>query len=168
MASAPNSPAFDPAVFRKTLGRFATGITIVTTCDPQGELHGVTVNSFTSVSLTPPLVLFCLGKSSTSLEAMLAANSFSINILSDKQEAISTRFASRLDNRFDGVEWTPGQTGSPLLAGALATLDCRKHQTIEAGDHFILIGEVLAASWHEGDPILYFGSKYRLLEPIVS
>lgn len=163
MASAPHTPAFDAAAFRKTLGRFATGITIVTACDAQGVPHGLTVNSFTSVSLAPPLVLFCLGKSSTSLDAMLSVNSFAINILSDKQEVISSRFASRLEDRFSGVDWRPGQTGSPLLEGALATLDCRKHQTIEAGDHYILIGEVLATTMHEGDPLLYFASKYRRL-----
>ena len=162
MASAP----FDPGIFRQTLGRFATGITIVTACDAQGSPHGLTVNSFTSVSLAPPLVLFCIGKTSQSLESIMAANSFAINILSAEQEVISTRFASRLESRFDGVDWVPGVTGSPLLAGALATLDCRKHQTVEAGDHYILIGEVMATAFHDdADPLLYFASKYRRLAP---
>ena len=97
---------------------------------------------------------------------MLAANSFCINILSAEQEVISTRFASRLEHRFTDVDWYPGPTGSPLLAGALATLDCRKHQTVEAGDHYILIGEVLAAEFHDHEPLLYFASKYRHLQPV--
>ena len=165
MSAAFESPVFDAAAFRKTLGRFATGITIVTACDAAGAPHGLTVNSFTSVSLDPPLILFCLGKSSTSLQAIMAANAFAINILETEQEVLSSRFASRLGHRFDGVDWSPGLTGSPLLAGALATLDCRKHQTIEAGDHYILIGEVAAASFHEGQPLLYFASQYRRLLP---
>lgn len=165
MSSAPENRPFDATLFRKTLGRFATGITVVTARDAQGVPHGLTVNSFTSVSLDPPLVLFCLGKSSTSLDLLLASNSFCINILSVDQEALSTRFASRLENRFEGVAWQTGETGSPLLGGALAALDCRKRQTVEAGDHYILVGEVLTATFREGDPLLYFASRYRRLDP---
>jgi len=154
----------DPHVFRKTLGRFATGITIVTTTDSGGVPHGLTANSFTSVSLSPPLVLFCLGKGSTNLAAFLEAKSFAVNVLSDGQEALSARFASsKIANRFEGVEWSAGVTGSPLLPGTLATFDCRKHSEVDAGDHYVLIGEVQTASMAEGEPLLYFASQYRRL-----
>jgi flavin reductase (DIM6/NTAB) family NADH-FMN oxidoreductase RutF len=154
----------DAAAFRKTLGRFATGITIVTTIDAAGAPQGITVNSFTSVSLTPPLVLFCIGKSSQSLEPFLACKSFNINILAADQEPLSNRFASKMENRFDGTGWHPGANGAPLLPGTLAALECNKFQTVEAGDHYILIGEVTASGAREGEPLLYFASKYRQLQ----
>lgn len=156
----------DSAALRQTLGRFATGITIVTTRDAAGEPQGITVNSFTSVSLTPPLVLFCIGKSSQSLEAFLACKTFNINVLAADQEALSSRFASKMENRFDGTGWREGANGAPLLPGALAALECTKHQTVEAGDHYILLGEVTASGHGEGEPLLYFASKYRHLRQL--
>ena len=153
----------DAAAFRKTLGRFATGITIVTTLDEAGVPHGITVNSFTSVSLTPPLVLFCIGKPSQSLEPFLACKTFNINVLAAEQEALSSRFASKMEHRFEGTGWTAGANGAPLLPGVLAQLECTRAQTIEAGDHYILLGEVTASGARDGDPLLYFASKYRRL-----
>jgi flavin reductase (DIM6/NTAB) family NADH-FMN oxidoreductase RutF len=156
--------SLDAASFRRTLGRFATGVTIVTTCDAQGQPQGITVNSFTSVSLDPPLVLFCIGKSSQSLEPFLACNAFTINILAADQEGLSSRFASKQANRFEGTGWSEGANGTPRLPDTLAALECMAVQRIESGDHFILVGQVTLAEYRDAEPLLYFASRYRQLQ----
>jgi flavin reductase (DIM6/NTAB) family NADH-FMN oxidoreductase RutF len=124
----------------------------------------MTVNSFTSVSLEPPLVLVCIDHKAGVLDLFLRCEFFAINILRESQQALSERFARPGEDRFGTVDWFPGETGSPLVPGVLATLECFIFQRVNAGDHTIVIGEVVSAIRHEGRPLLYFGSSYRTLE----
>ena len=158
------APALDGALFRKACGRFATGIAVAAVTAPDGSPVGMTVNSFTSVSCCPPLVLVCVDHKASALPAFRLASSYSINVLAEDQQDLSVRFAQRGTNAFDVVAWSRSASGAPVLDNCLATLDCAVTQTVEAGDHLILIGEVLSAEWREGLPLLYFGSCYRKLE----
>ena len=125
----------------------------------------MTVNSFTSVSLEPPLVLVCIGCKARVLEYFCESKFFAINILRDNQQTLSMRFARPGEDRFDNVDWYAGETGMPLISGALATMECTVFQRFESGDHTVLIGEVVSAIRHEGRPLLYFSSGYRNLNP---
>ncbi len=151
----------NPQEFRRVLGRFATGVTIVTS-NHQGRAFGMTVNSFTSVSLKPPLVLFCAGSSGLTAAAIQASQNFAINILSLDQHELCRRFAGQTadpeEDRFQELAVRPApQTGSPWLEGCLGWLDCRLHQIVTAGDHLILLGEVLALERGEAvDPLIFF------------
>ncbi len=149
--------------FRRACGRFATGVAIASVIAPDGLPHGLTVSSFTSVSLHPPLVLICLGHDVSMIEAFRCARHFGISILRDDQIAISQRFATKGLDRFDGLAWRCGETGVPLLAGTLADIECSVHQRFASGDHDILVGEVIRARVDEGAPLLYYGSRYRKL-----
>ncbi|HEU0124013.1 MAG TPA: flavin reductase family protein [Bryobacteraceae bacterium] len=159
-----NEP-FDPARFRRACARFATGITVSTALAADGTPHGFTANSFTSVSMEPPMVLICVDHRANVLRHFEHSSHFGVNILSASQEALSVRFAERGLDRFVGIDWQPGATGVPLLAGALARFECATRQTIAAGDHTIILGEVLHADWEEGDPLLYYASAYFLAQP---
>jgi flavin reductase (DIM6/NTAB) family NADH-FMN oxidoreductase RutF len=160
----PEDFVLDPQLFRRACAQFATGIAIATVFDPQGAPHGMTVNSFTSVSLTPPLVLICVDYSANLLPFFRAASHYAINVLAEHQQALSQRFAQRGCDRFDGVEWRPGATGVPLLPAALAHLECATTQVIEAGDHAIFLAQVIHAACFPGRPLLYFDSSYRQLK----
>jgi len=149
--------------FRRACGRFATGVTIASVLDGSGLPHGLTVSSFTSVSLDPPLVLICLGHEVTSVEVFRGAKYFGINVLAEDQRALSERFARKGHDRFDGLDWAPGETGVPLLAGVLAQMECAVYQRVTAGDHDIFIGEMVSARVHQGDPLIHFSSRYRKL-----
>ena len=151
------------SLFRAACARFATGITVVTTTDSHGRPHGLTVNSFTSVSLDPPLILVCLGLRVSLLEHFRSAETFAVNILAADQQEISRRFASPLEDRFQGVAWKPGHNGTPVLDGTLATMECNVAQLLDAGDHVILVGEVRHAEYRDGEPLLYFNSRYSHL-----
>ena len=153
-----------PEAFLRACAQFCTGVAITTVLDSTGSPHGMTVNSFTSVSLQPPLVLVCIDRKARILAHLLQSEFFAINILRENQQSLSMRFARPGEDRFGTVEWYPGDTGMPLIPGALATLECTAFQQIESGDHTILIGEVVAAIRHEGRPLLYFSSSYRSLE----
>ena len=133
----------DVRAFRKALGAFVTGVTVVTTTAPDGSLRGFTANSFTSVSLDPPLVLVCLARSAASASVFAAARHFAVSVLAAGQHGVSATFASRGGDRFAQTVWSRGPSGSPLIAGAAAWFDCAMHQTMEAGDHTLLIGRVL-------------------------
>jgi flavin reductase (DIM6/NTAB) family NADH-FMN oxidoreductase RutF len=152
-----------PDEFRRACGRFATGVTIATVLDAQGTPHGLTVSSFTSVSLEPPLILICLGHAVTIIDAFRAANHFGINVLSATQQDLSDRFARKGQDRFNGLRWTSGETGAPLLTGVLAAIECAVEQRVTSGDHDILIGRMVRAEVAEGEPLLYFASRYRAL-----
>ena len=154
---------FDEGQLRQALGQFATGITVATTLDANGAPHGLTVNSFNSVSLEPPLVLWSLDKRSHQLEAFRQSGFYAINILGLDQKDLSIRFASPLDNRFDGVSWEKGKTGSPVLTGSLASLDCEIVDLLEGGDHVILLGKVIDMVCNPGAPLLYHGGAYCAL-----
>lgn len=155
--------AFSSDAFRRVCGRFATGVSIASVLDGAGTPRGLTVSSFTSVSLEPPLILICLGHAVTHLEDFRRARYFGISILGHEQRATSERFAQRGHDRFDGVDWRAGETGVPLIAGALATLECAAHQRVTAGDHDILIGEVVRTHVGEGEPLIHYFGRYRRL-----
>ncbi len=154
----------DSATFRATLGRFASGITIITARDADGRDVGMTVSAFSSLSLTPPLVLVCIDNAASVAPVLEHCETFAVNILSDDQEALSRRFAERELDRFEGVAMTRGELGLALLDGALANLECRVTARQAGGDHTILIGEVKAAYVREGHPLLYYRGGYRRLE----
>jgi flavin reductase (DIM6/NTAB) family NADH-FMN oxidoreductase RutF len=152
---------FDRRAFRNALGCFATGVTVVTTVTDAGEPVGLTANSFSSVSLDPPLVLFCLDRASHNLHAFRAAGRFAVNVLGDNQRDLSVRFSTTIGDRWDGVVWERWETGAPVLDGCLAALDCETEAIHEGGDHVIIVGRVqrLAATT-DGKPLLYFRGNY--------
>jgi flavin reductase (DIM6/NTAB) family NADH-FMN oxidoreductase RutF len=162
------APTIDPRAFRQLLGRFATGVTVVTTRGNKGKPVGVTINSFTSVSLQPPLVLFCLGNSAQCHDAFNAASFFAVNLLAVKQKKLSAHFASSGNKKWGDVPYSTGDHGCPILPGALGTVVCKKTRAIVAGDHTIFIGEVTELHQPGGKklpaPLLYFASDYRLLK----
>ncbi|MCS6953268.1 MAG: flavin reductase family protein [Bryobacterales bacterium] len=149
--------------FRRACAKFPTGVAIATVNGADGAPHGLTVNSFTSVSLSPPLVLICVDHAAAVLRHFRAAQCFGINVLRESQRELSVHFARKGHDRFDGMEWTPGATGAPLLAGVLASLECVVEKTVEAGDHTIFIGKVVAAAAHPGRPLVYYESGYHTL-----
>ncbi|MGB3279318.1 MAG: flavin reductase family protein [Pseudorhodobacter sp.] len=134
----------DPRALRNAFGTFMTGVTVVTAHDENGAPLGFTANSFTSVSIDPPLVLVCLANSSQNYDALVAAPGFAVNILAETQIAVSNTFARKVDDRFASVAWRKGPNGAPILNGVSAWFDCRMFKTVDAGDHVILIGEVMA------------------------
>ena len=148
--------------FREALSRWATGVTIVTS-RAGDRIHGMTVSAFSEVSLDPPLVLVCAEKSSHTHPVIAAGGVFAVNILAHDQQALSDRFASKKDEfrRFEGVEYEAGETGSPLLAGALAALDCRVVAAHEAGDHVIYVASVEEARVSDHPPLVHYGRAYR-------
>lgn len=153
----------DPAdthALRAAFSAFLTGVTIVTTVDQDGAPRGFTANSFTSVSLTPPLILFCISKSSLSLDLFLDANAFAVNILSDKQRTLSSRFAAPVEDRFADVDWAKGPAGSPVLQGVSGWFDCETRNTVEAGDHHIVIGEVIGYDHNPQEALGYSRGGY--------
>ena len=154
----------DARTLRDALGCFATGITIVTTIDPDGVPVGLTANSFTSVSLEPPLLLVCIANTATTAAVLRGVEHFAVNLLQIGQQPTSNRFAGRGVDRFAQTAWSPGETGVPLLDGSLGAFECRRQAIYEAGDHFILVGEVVRAQFEpRRDPLLYFRGKYRRL-----
>ena len=155
----------DPDTFRSVLGRFASGVTVVTARDPSGRDHGMTVSAFCSVSLVPPLVLICVDHAASSHDTLLETAHFAVNVLAAHQESISRRFSGLDENvRFDGVGYSRGSTGSALLDDALAHIECRHVAHHPAGDHTIVIGEVEAAEAYADRPLLYYRGGYAQLE----
>jgi 4-nitrophenol 2-monooxygenase / 4-nitrocatechol 4-monooxygenase, reductase component len=150
----------DDAHFRLALSHFASGVTVVTT-EHEGRLFGMTVASFASLSLHPPLVLVCVETSVKTHEAIIASGKFGVSILSTEQSDISTKFASRSDDKFTGVDVVRGPLDVPLIAGALTSIECRLHAQLPGGDHSIFVGEVIDVQTREGEPLLYFRSGYR-------
>lgn len=154
----------DANLFRRACAQFATGIAVAAARDSLGQPHGLTINSFTSVSIDPPLVLICVDRVSNLLSIFEQSGGYGLSFLSREQMGLSIRFAQRGQDRFGGVMWMAGSTGVPLIPEALAHLECRIAQTVLAGDHAILIAEVLSADIHTGSPLLYFASGYRRFE----
>jgi flavin reductase (DIM6/NTAB) family NADH-FMN oxidoreductase RutF len=150
----------DDAGFKLAMSHFASGVTVVTT-EHEGHQYGMTVASFASLSLHPPLVLVCIEKSVKTHDAIVGAGKFGVSILAHEQSAISNKFASRSDDKFTGVEVENGPLGVPLIAGAITTLECRLHEQLAGGDHSIFVGEVVEAQTRDGAPLLYFRSGYR-------
>ena len=154
------SQTIDRATLRKVFGTFVSGVTIVTCLDDKGEPRGLTANSFTSVSLDPPLVLVSIDKKAHSIAALLTSPSFAVNILADTQKSSSNIFASKTPDKFSGVDWANAETTAPIFADSLGWLDCRQWQTVDAGDHVLIIGEVVALSERTGKPLGYFRGGY--------
>ena len=155
----------DPDTFRSVLGRFASGITIVTVRDQGGRDHGMTVSAFTSVSLVPPLILVCVEQTASSHEPLLHATHFAVNVLAAHQEPLSRRFSSGDESeRFDGVGYSRGRTGAALIDDALAHIECRRTALHPTGDHTIVVGEVQTAVAHAKRPLLYYRGGYAQLE----
>ena len=152
-----------PDEFRHACGRFATGVTIASVVDAGGAPHGLTVSSFTSLSLEPPLILICLGHESTIIEAFRNCRFFGVNILREEDRPFAERFATRGLDRFDAIEWRCGKTGVPLLPNALAIIECGSYQRFIAGDHDILVGQVVRTCVQEGAPLLHYAGQYRKL-----
>ena len=158
--AATGASAFDTARFRQVLGHFATGITIVTAVH-DGAPVGMTAQSFTSLSLDPPLVLFCPGKASSSWPRIKAADAFCVNVLGEEQEATSRVFATTGAAKFQGVGWRPGVTGAPVLEGSLATVECTLEAEHDGGDHVIAVGRVVAVDVADGTgPLLFYRGGY--------
>jgi flavin reductase (DIM6/NTAB) family NADH-FMN oxidoreductase RutF len=149
--------------FRHACGRFATGVAIASVVDENGTAHGLTVSSFTSVSLEPPLILICLGHEVTMIEAFRRASHFGISVLREEDREMSNRFATKGHDRFNGVGWHRGNTGAPLIDCALAAFECEVHQRFSSGDHDILVGRVVETRVEDGPPLIYFASRYRKL-----
>jgi 3-hydroxy-9,10-secoandrosta-1,3,5(10)-triene-9,17-dione monooxygenase reductase component len=150
----------DPLAFRKALGAFATGVTVVTARGSDGHAVGVTANSFNSVSLDPPLVLWSLNRASASLRAFIEGTGFAVHILAANQQLLSDRFASRMENRFADLPFERGIGGAPLLAGCAAQFQCRLAFRYDGGDHEILVGEVVTFSHSTLPPLVYHGGRY--------
>ena len=151
----------DPAEYRRVLGHFATGVTVITTCDADGRPAGLTVDAFAALSLAPPLVLVCVDRAAETRSLIERAGYFAVNVLTDTQEPLARRFAEKdRELRFDGVAWTAGETGAPILADVHAWIDCRLHEQVEGGDHTIFIGEVAAAGAGEGQPLIFYRSAF--------
>jgi flavin reductase (DIM6/NTAB) family NADH-FMN oxidoreductase RutF len=146
---------------------FATGVTIITTRSAQGVLTGLTANSFNSVSLTPPLVLWSLSRHGASLAAFLETPHYAINILAADQKDLALQFASKSADRFAGVDYTMGSTGAPLICGAVAQFECANRSRYHEGDHVIFVGEVAHCSLQSGTPpLLYHGGKFYTEHPL--
>lgn len=152
---------FDPLLLRKAMGCFPTGVAILTTQGANGAFVGLTVNSFTSLSLDPPLILWALSARSASLRAFESAGHFAVNILADDQVAISRRFASTVSSKFQGIAIHAGLSGAPLIEGCSAHIECRTHSAQPGGDHVLFVGRVERVQIHGKLPLVYVGSRYR-------
>jgi flavin reductase (DIM6/NTAB) family NADH-FMN oxidoreductase RutF len=156
-------PAIEQQLFRRVCSKFATGITVLTLCDSGGAPYGMTANSFTSVSLDPPLILVCIDRKARILSRFVDGARFAVNVLHEGQKELSSCFA-RNGDRFEGIAWTPGETGAPILPDVIAALECSVVQIVEAGDHIVVLGNVSHANWRDGRPLIYFNSSYQALD----
>jgi flavin reductase (DIM6/NTAB) family NADH-FMN oxidoreductase RutF len=154
------------SALREVMGSYPTGVTIVAGCDEAGEPFGLTVNSFTSVSLDPPLVLVCIGRASASHDRLVSGSGFSVNVLSGAQGDIAWRCAREpSEGRFDDVAWTASSSGAPILDGAAAWLDCAVHEVLEGGDHSIVLGRVVDASVSDLPALLFHRGRLSSTDP---
>jgi len=158
--------AVDAREIRNVMGHFATGVTVITTKDTAGKPFGLTVNSFTSLSLNPPLVIVCVDKTVDCYSCFDDSKVFAVNVLNEDQEELSRRFATKGLEKFEGIQWRMGENGSPLLDGVIGAIECKVTQSYEGGDHTIFLGEILSATAKGDRPLLFFKGKYiRLPSP---
>lgn len=150
--------------FRRALSHFASGVTVVTTVDDSGKPFGLTVSSFCSVSLEPPLVLVCIDKSTRCHHAFRESRRYIVNFLNEGQQEVSERFATQLEDKFEGMDYSSSPEGLPVLADAVAVLECRLTEAYEGGDHTIFVAEVERAFVNGGKPLLYYGGNYDRME----
>ena len=163
MSSAP----FNSADFRRACGLFATGVAVLTTRASDGTPHGITINSFSSLSLAPPLAMVAIARDCTFIEHFESSGFYAVNILREEQVDLSIRFAQLPEGRFNGLLWTPAGTGSPILDGVLGVIDCVTAEVIDAGDHRVLIGRVIDVQVGQGRPLLFFRGHYARLDETV-
>jgi flavin reductase (DIM6/NTAB) family NADH-FMN oxidoreductase RutF len=155
----------DASTFRRTLGQFASGVTVVTTRDASGRPLGLTVSAFCAVSLEPPLVLVCIDHRSDANRGLRESGEFAVSVLSERQEDVSRRFAAAGSDKREGFPFLDGPLGLPLVPGAVAHLECRVRSCHDEGDHAVWVGEVLGAAAHPGPPLLHHTGGYRRLLP---
>jgi flavin reductase (DIM6/NTAB) family NADH-FMN oxidoreductase RutF len=151
----------DKNELRRVMGHFATGVTVITTLNKDGKIHGLTANAFSSVSLDPPLCLISVDKKAESYTSFEESRVFTVNILASDQEALSRKFAVSGGNKFEGVAYRIGANGAPILEGALAYIECKLYAAYDGGDHTIYLGEVQQAEVTESKPLLFFRGGYR-------
>lgn len=161
--------SIDPNEFRHVLGHFPTGVTVVTGADENGAA-GMAIGSFASVSLDPPLVMFCPGNTSASWLRIKETGSFCVNVLGEDQKDVCGVFAGKADDKFEGIEWTTHATGAPVIPGSLAVIDCEIHSILDGGDHDIVVGRVKSLSTAddagERRPLLFFKGGYGRYEAL--
>ena len=146
---------------RDVMGRFPTGVTVVAAVGPESRPFGLTVNSFTSVSLDPPLILVCIDREAASHDALMASSHFAVNVLASEQSHVADRFAVEpARSRFDEISWHASALGAPLIEGAAAWLECSRHEVYEVGDHSILVGKVESTGAREGAVLLFHRGRY--------
>src|SRR5664279_652739 len=162
---ASDSSSIDPRDFRNALGSYATGVTIITAAGMDGKPYGLTCNSFASVSLNPPLVLWSLVLYSSSLSVFQNASHFAVNVLGVSQQALSNKFAKSSDDKFVGVDWTPGVGNAPLLRDSVANFQCRAVNRYYGGDHVIFLGAVEAYAYNRDEPLLFARGGYGRFVP---
>jgi len=153
---------FDPRDYRQALGQFATGVTVVTTRTPDGRNVGVTVNSFASVSLDPPLILWSLSRQAQSFTEFVNTTHFAVNVLEARQHHLSRHFSTQAADKFAGIDFTEGPAQMPILKGIIAHFVCRKVAQYDGGDHVILIGEVEEYKYSGGEPLVFHSGRYRI------
>ena len=158
-----NEPSEKELALRRSLGCFATGVTVVTCCGADGRPCGITANSFSSVSLEPPQVLWNIAKVSNSLQAYLDAERFAIHVLGHDQQSLSEHFARTDHTIYEGVDYYRSPDNVPIIRNVLARFDCRTEQIHESGDHYIIVGEVLSHEAGDGSPLLFYGGEYGRL-----
>ncbi len=159
-----SSAALSRAAFRRACGLFATGVAVLSARAADGTPHGLTINSFSSLSLDPPLVMVAIDRACSFLNTFESSSYYAVNILREEQSNLSVRFAKLPEGRFSGIAWQPGpSTGSPVLEDVLGVLECRTLQVIDAGDHRVLVGEVVEVRIGEGRPLVFFRSEYTRL-----
>jgi 3-hydroxy-9,10-secoandrosta-1,3,5(10)-triene-9,17-dione monooxygenase reductase component len=165
MTTEPTTTGFDKRTLRDAFGSFATGVTIVTTSGPNGTNIGLTANSFSSVSLDPPMVLWSLARTSSNIDAFRNSGHFAVHILSAEQEALSARFASKVSDRFEGLALDRGPDGIPMLPDCMARFTCKLAYQYEGGDHVIFVGEILDFGHSARKPLVFHGGRYGMLLP---
>jgi flavin reductase (DIM6/NTAB) family NADH-FMN oxidoreductase RutF len=153
----------DPSQFRQLLGRFATGVTILTVVKPEGRPLGMTANSVASVSLHPPLISVCVDREAEMHDVILSAPQFVVNVLASPQEALARRFADKHEDRFDGIGYHLSADGLVLLDGALTHVECERYAQYPGGDHSIVLGRVIGGATNDGRPLLYYRGGYAAL-----
>jgi flavin reductase (DIM6/NTAB) family NADH-FMN oxidoreductase RutF len=162
---ASDSSPIDPRDFRNALSTYATGVTIITAAGMDGKPYGLTCNSFASVSLNPPLVLWSLVLYSSSLSVFQNASHFGVNVLGASQQALANKFAKSSEDRFIGVEWTPGVGNAPLIRDSVANFQCRAVNRYYGGDHVIFLGAVEAYAYNRNEPLLFARGGYGRFVP---
>lgn len=156
--------SLDSSEFRRILGHFTTGVTVVTTLDSTGAPKGLTLNAFASLSLDPPLVLVCIDRSADTHDIVARTGVFVVNVLAGDQERVARRFAGdEAQRRFDGIGWRRETTGAPVLDDVLAWIECRVRDAVDGGDHTIFVGDVVAADAREGAPLAFYRGGYARL-----